>query len=530
LRGGILNKARRGELRHGLPAGFIYDERKCVVLDPDRQVQETIRVFFQTFARNGSLNATVKHFRQEGLLFPKRPSAGPRKGELVWTPLSLGRASTALHNPSYAGAYAFGRARYRRQADGRFRHEHLPQDQWQVLIKDAHAGYISWQEFEGNLLRLRASAKAIGFERSAGPPREGPALLQGRVVCGLCGSRMHVHYNIRRNDAMTPNYVCAGRMRQYRDPMCQSILGTEIDAAIGKLLVEVVTPMALDLSLAVQREIAARLEEADRLRHHQVERAQYEAELARRRYLQVDPANRLVADALEADWNSRLRALAEAQEEYQSRRNMDRFDVAEEDRQRILALAMDFPAIWNDPHTSQRERKRMLGLIVEDVTLIKQREITAAVRFRGGATTTLTLPRPLTAQQLRATHEPVRRQIDALLDEYTDAQVARILNEQEKRTGAGETFSVASIKWIRYSAKIKSLKERLLDAGWLTVKQVSAKLGLSRTSICKLRLHGKLQGRICNEHGQWLYWLTEPLPNNSNEPSSSVSSTAGDAL
>jgi hypothetical protein len=244
----------------------------------------------------------------------------------------------------------------------------------------------------------------------------------------------------------------------------------------------------------------------------------------------VDPANRLVADALEADWNSRLRALAEAQEEYQSRRNMDRFDVAEEDRQRILALAMDFPAIWNDPHTSQRERKRMLGLIVEDVTLIKQREITAAVRFRGGATTTLTLPRPLTAQQLRATHEPVRRQIDALLDEYTDAQVARILNEQEKRTGAGETFSVASIKWIRYSAKIKSLKERLLDAGWLTVKQVSAKLGLSRTSICKLRLHGKLQGRICNEHGQWLYWLTEPLPNNSNEPSSSVSSTAGDAL
>jgi DNA invertase Pin-like site-specific DNA recombinase len=530
LRGGILNKARRGELRCGLPAGLIYDARGCVVLDPDRQVQETVRLLFQTFARTGTLSATVKHFRQQGLLFPKRPSAGPHKGQLVWVHLSLGRACTILHNPSYAGAYAFGRSRYRKQPDGRYRHEHLPQDQWQVLIRDAHPGYISWQEFESNLQRLRASAKALGFERDAGPPREGPALLQGRVVCGLCGSRMHVHYNIRRNGVMMTNYVCAGRTEQYRDPLCQSILGTGIDAAVGKLLVEAVAPMALELALAVQQEIAARLQEADQLRHRQVERAKYEADLARHRYMQVDPANRLVADALEADWNVRLRALAEAQEEYQRRRAADRLVVDDAERQRILALATDFPAIWNDPHTPQRERKRMLGLLIEDVTLIKQREITAAVRFRGGATTTLTLPRPLTAQQLRATHEPVRRQIDALLDEYTDAQVARILNEQEMRTGAGDSFDTVSIKWVRYSAKIKSLKERLLDAGWLKVKQVSTRLGLSRTSICKLRLQGKLRGRICNDHGQWLYWLPAPTPDGHSDGSNSVSSTAGDAV
>ena len=144
--------------------------------------------------------------------------------------------------------------------------------------------------------------------------------------------------------------------------------------------------------------------------------------------------------------------------------------------------------------------------------------------------TTLTLPRPLTAQQLRATHEPVRRQIDKLLDEYTDAQVARILNEQQMRTGAGDSFSTASIKWVRYSAGIKSLKERLLADGWLTVKQVSTRLGLSRTSICKLRLQGKLQGRMCNNHGQWLYWLPEPMLIDSIEQSTGVSSTAGDAL
>jgi len=501
-----------------------------VVLDSDRQVQETVRRLFQTFARSGTLSAAVKHFRQQGLLFPKRPSAGPHKGQLVWTPSSLGRASTVLHNPFYAGAYAYGRSRWRKQPDGRCCPEHLPQDQWLVLIRDAHPGYISWQEFESNLQRLRASAKAVGFERSAGPPREGPALLQGRVVCGLCGSRMHVHYNVRRNGVMMTNYVCAGRTEQYRDPLCQSILGTGIDAAVSKRLVEAVTPMALEFALAVQQEIAARLQEADRLRHRQVERAKYEAELARHRYMQVDPANRLVADALEADWNARLRALAEAQEEYQRRRAADGLVVDDEERQRILALATDFPAIWNDPSTPQRERKRMLGLLIEDVTLIKQREITAAVRFRGAAPTTLTLPRPLTAQQLRATHEPVRRQIDALLDEYTDAQVARILNEQEMRTGAGDSFDTVSIKWVRYSAKIKSLKARLLDAGWLTVKHVSARLGLSRTSICRLRLQGRLQGRICNDHGQWLYWLPEPAPNDPANESTCVSSTAGDAV
>ena len=265
--------------------------------------------------------------------------------------------------------------------------------------------------------------------------------------------------------------------------------------------------MAIDLALAVQQEITARLDEADRLRHRQVERAQYEAEAARRRYMQVDPANRLVADSLESDWNIKLRALADAQEDYQHRRAADRLLVDDAERQRILALTTDFPNVWRDPKTPHREHKRMLALLIEDVTLIKQREITAAVRFRGGATTTFTLPRPLTAQQLRATHHDVRQQIDELLDEYTDAQVARILNERGLRTGAGDPFATVSVQWVRYTAKIKNLNERLLDAGWLTVEQISAKLGLSRTSINRLRVQGKLKARICNDHGQWLYWL-----------------------
>jgi len=529
LRGGLLNKARRGELRCRLPIGLLYDAAGHVMLDPDKQVQETVRLLFETFARTGSLNATVKSFRQQHLLFPTRVAAGAHKGELVWTPLSLGRACTALHNPWYAGAYAFGRSRFRTQTDGRQRHERLPREQWHVLIRDAHPAYISWQEYERNEQQLQHSARTLGFERNAGPAREGSALLQGKAVCGLCGSRMNVHYNVRK-DGMIPNYVCVGRGRLFGDPLCQSILGTGIDAAVGQLLVDTVTPMALELALSVQHEITSRLEEADRLRYRQVERAQYEADAARQRYMHVDSANRLVADALEADWNLKLRALADAQQDYQQRRAADRLVVDEQERQRILALATDFPAVWRDPNTPHRERKRMLALLIEDVTLVKQREITVAVRFRGGVTTIRTLPRPLTPQQLRATHEDVRQHIESLLNEYTDAQVARILNERGMRTGAGDAFGSESIKWVRYSAKIKSLKERLLEAGWLTVEQVSAKLGLGRTSIGKLRLQGKLQARICNDHGQWLYWLSDPVPDSWSKETPNVSSTAGDAI
>jgi hypothetical protein len=297
-------------------------------------------------------------------------------------------------------------------------------------------------------------------------------------------------------------------MRKVASTACQGILGTDIDAAVSKLLVEAVTPMALEMTLAIQQEVAARLDEADRLRHRQVERAQYEADHARSRYMQVDAANRLVADSVEAEWNAELRALSEAQEEYQRQHDADRLAVGQAERQRILALAADFPAIWQDPTTPQRERKRMLALLVEDITLLKQRELTVAIRFRGGATTTLTLPRPLTPQQLRATDPEVRRQIDILLDEYTDAQVADLLNQRQMHTGTGDAFDKVSVQWVRFSAKLKSMNKRLLDAGWLTTKQVAAQLGVSISTVGAMGRRGLLKGRICSDKGEWVYWPT----------------------
>jgi hypothetical protein len=270
--------------------------------------------------------------------------------------------------------------------------------------------------------------------------------------------------------------------------------------------------MALEMTLAVEQEIKARLDEADRLRHRQVERAQYEVDLARQRYMRVDPQNRLVADSLEADWNAKLRALDEARDEYERQRNADRLAVDDDKRRRILALATDFPAVWRDSKTPDRERKRMLALLIEDVTLTKQREVTASVRFRAGTTTTLTLPRPLNAQQLRATHPDVRQQIDALLGEYTDAQVAHVLNTRGLRTGAGDAFDATSIQWVRFSAKLPSLKARLLAAGMLTTKELGEKLGVERSTIARWRLQGLIQARICNDGGEWLYWLPKQTP------------------
>jgi DNA invertase Pin-like site-specific DNA recombinase len=511
LRGGLLSKARRGELRLPLPVGFVHDSEGHVVLDPDKQVQESVRLVFDAFSRTGAARATVKYFRNQRLLFPTRVLRGARKGELVWAPLYLGRVCSILHNPWYAGAYVYGRGRWRKHPDGQTRHERLPRNQWYVNIQDAHPGYISWQEYEHIQQRLETASRAIGFQRPQTPPREGTALLQGRAVCGLCGSRIHTQYHTTRNGQLAPTYTCPGRGREFADPSCQSMLGTQIDVAVEKLLLDAVTPMALELALAVEQELQARCDEADRLRYRQVERAQYETDLARSRYVHVDPANRLVADSLEADWNAKLCALAVAQENYQRQCVAARRAITGEDRQRILALTQDFPAAWRDPKTPQRERKRMLALLIEDVTLIKQRHITVAVRFRGGATTTLTLPRPLTAQQIRATSVEARQQIDELLGEYTDAQVAHILNERGLLTGAGDAFDATSVHWVRFSAKLSTLKERLLVAGMVTGKELRTRLGVSRNTIANWRINGRLKARICNDSGEWLYWPPEPL-------------------
>ena len=503
LQGGILNKAKRGELPSSLPVGLVYNAAQQPVLDPDKQVQESLRCFFTVFLRTGSAMATVKDFRQQGLLFPRRLKKGPHKGDLLWVELTHSRALQVLHNPRYAGAFVYGRTRIRKQADGGEACCRLPQEQW-ILLPGRHPGYISWEEYEQNQRRLRENAQVLGQDRRNSPPREGPALLQGLVLCGLCGSRMTVRYH-SRGQHRVPDYVCQKEGLEHGQPRCQSVKGEQIDKTISDLLVQTMTPMALDVALSVQQEMQARVEEVDRLRRKQVERARYESDLAQRRYMHVDPAHRLVADSLEAEWNHKLRALNEAQEEYNRQRQVDHRVVEEAQRARILALASDFPRLWQDPRTLDRERKRMVRLLLEDVTLIKRDAITMHVRFKGGATRSFTLPLPLSAPDLRRTNTAVIQAIDGLLSEHTEREIALILNQKRVRSGVGMPFTRGMVLHLRRRYNLTDRFTRLRAAGKLTAEEVAERLGIAVASVKQWRYRGLLTAHRYNDKGECLF-------------------------
>jgi len=504
LLGGQRAKASRGELEIALPVGFVYGPDGKVLLDPDQQVQGALRSFFETFRRTGSASATVRSFRQQGLLFPRHLRTGPHKGELAWSPLLHWRALRILGNPRYAGAFAYGRTSTRRSTGGRTVVRQLPRQEWHTLILNAHPAYITWADYEENLRRLRENAQAQGKERRKSPPREGPALLQGLVVCGRCGERMTVRYHSKR-DQLLPEYVCQKQAVENAEPLCQRVLGGDLDRAIGDLLVETVSPLALEVTLAVQEELQARAEEADRLRRQQVERARYEAELAQRRYLRVDPDNRLVADSLEADWNQKLRALAAAQEEYERRRQSEGLLLDEQKRAQVMALAADFPRLWQDSNTPHRERKRMVRLLIDDVTLLTCDDLVAHVRFCGGATHTLHLPRPLKAWQLRQTDSAVVAEIDRLLDHYTDGEVVNILNAHGFRPGVADRFSRYILWKIRRAYGLEDHFTRLRRQGLLTLEEMAARLDAHPSTVKLWQRAGLLRSHGYNDKGQRLY-------------------------
>ncbi len=500
MRGGLLSKARRGELQVPLPVGFLYDAQGQVILDPDQQVQQTLRFLFQSFRRLASAAAVVKAFRNEHLLFPHRPRGGPQDGELNWVRLGISRTLFVLHNPRYAGAFVFGRTRTRRRLEGA-RQERLPQEEWHTLLRDAHASYISWEEYQENQRRLGQNAYALGPERRQSPPREGPALLQGLVICGVCGERMKVVYHVRAGRRV-PDYLCDGRTVEDPQPVCQWIPGTTVDAAVGELLLEIMTPAAIEVSLAVQEELQARLDEVDRLRQEQVERARFEAELAQRRYMRVNPDNRLVADTLEADWNGKLRAFQETQQAYERQRQKDRVALDGDLRTRLHTLATDFPRLWRDLNTPDRERKRLARLLVEDVTLIKRQQLLIHIRFPGGATRTLELPCP---RRATVTQRSIVTEVDRLLDHHPHETIANILNSRGSVSGYGKPFTGRMIGRLRIEYGLKSRFERLRAKGMLTLDEMAQRLGICTKQLKTWRAAGLLRAHLCNDKNEYLY-------------------------
>jgi DNA invertase Pin-like site-specific DNA recombinase len=506
LRGGLLQKARRGELGGRLPTGLVYGASGKVELDPDRQVQESLCHLFTTFRRTGSALAVVKAFRQEHLKFPHRVWGGTHDGEIVWSELAYYRVTWILACPRYAGAYGFGRTRSMKLPSGVVRRtkKKVAPEEWYAFIPNAHAGYISWEEYQGNQKKLQENATQYRSQRQKTPPREGPALLQGMAICGRCGRRMQVQYHERRGN-LYPDYICGATASRYGQKQCQRISGRDLDRAVGQLLLETVNPLNLEVALAIQREIEARLGEADRLRHQVVERAQQEADLARRRYLRVDPDNRLVADQLEADWNSKLRALRSAQEEYDQQKQNEQKTFRAAQREKILELAADFPKVWNDANLPHRERKRMARLLLEDITLRKEEKVIAELRFKGGVLRRLELPLPLPFCVLSRTRPEVVEAIDTLLDTHDYQEIVDVLNARGLRSGDGRTFSVSIVGSICKKSGLKTRRQRLRDKGMLTLKEIARRIRVTKLRITRWRHEGRIISHRSNYRTEYLY-------------------------
>jgi len=510
LRGGILNKVRRGEYRCPLPTGFVYDVAGNVVLDPDKQIQETIGYFFETFSRVGSACQTVKVFRKEGLVFPSRLRVGD---STVFRPLTASTAMRTLNNPRYAGAYVYGRRRYRRAADGKKKIQRKREyGDWLACIPNAHPGYISWERFQENIKILETNGRGYEVAR-ASVPREGAALLQGRAICGRCGRYFRIRYATRRG-RQEAWYVCDRAQGDRGEPYCQSIAGPPIDEAIGTLIAERMTPAAVELALEIRREVETRYAEADQLRCRAIERAQIEADLAQRRFMLVDPSNRLVADTLEAEWNDKLRALAQAREERGRGQQQDQLVLDDVIRERLVAMTTDFKKLWDDPNTPNRERKRLLAYIIEDATLIKlpaEGVTTIHVRFKGGRTETLTATNPKPSG-VKTTPKIVEL-VDKLLDDHIYSEIADILNKQGLRPGGSARrgrsearFTAMRVAYLTHRYGLRSRYERLRRRGMLTKDEAATRLGIHVSTLVSWAEHGIVTRHAYNGH----FFLYEP--------------------
>lgn len=490
LVGGQRNKARRGELEVPLPIGLVYSAAKKVILDPDPRIQASVRRIFDLFRETQSAMAVKTRFQREGLEFPRRIHRGIGKGRVIFGPVDHSRILEVLHNPRYAGAYVYGRHRTVRKSGSRTTTIiELPHANWQVLIKNAHLGYISWEEFERNKATLRDNVP----EWATRPARSDPnkPLLQSRVLCGQCGSRMDVVYYQERA-GLIYYYACSDASGEHSSKRCRWLRAPEIDKAVGTLLLDTVTSANLHRTLAVQDELTRRLDQAEALRRRELKQARHTCEVKRRRFLNCDPDHRLVADTLEADWNQALRQLDALQQHQQQQRQADTVRLDEENRACLLSLAQDFPRAWNDPRTPREERQQMLGLLIEDVTLVHGDPISVHVRFRGGQTTSLSLPRPRPPPRSTLVPPEVIQELDRLLEHHSDREAAARLNALGYRSWIGERFNAKRVYQLRIHAGLKTRFERLRAQGFLTAHEMARQIGLCVEHVGNLGRAGVL--------------------------------------
>ena len=479
--------AERGELRTPLPVGLVHDDAGDIVIDPDAEVQAAIRDVFAAFTACGSAYGVVAAFA--GRRFPLRAYGGAWAGQLRWGTLTCARVLGVLKNPCYAGAYVHGRYTSRRTVDpGGTVHTAIterPRAEWPVLIKDHHEGYITWADYLANEARLAANRTNAG----ARPPREGSALCQGIIFCGSCSKPMRTSYH---TDAR-PAYECSSRADRLTTPSCRSVAAATVDDAVAGVLLDALTPGQVALALAAADEVAGRHQRISRAAELAVERARYEADRAERAFSQVEPENRLVARSLEARWEARLAALAEAGQALQDAR--DALPPLP-GRAELEKLAADLPALWHDPATSHKDRKRLLRTLIADVTVLPepdQAKVRIGIRWHTGATDELRLARAIHTGTARRSPSPAVEMIRQLGPVTPAAELARQLNAAGIVTGNSRPFDAKAVQWIRHAYHIPAPAP--YHDGEISVAEAARRLGCSTGVIYYWIQAGQLDAR-----------------------------------
>lgn len=506
LQGGKLSKARRGELRLPAPIGYLWDEATGRFrLDPDEQVQRTVHMVFERFRFESSAYAVLRYLGRHGLKLPVRE---PGTHELRWRVPKYSQVLHLLHNPVYAGAYVFGLHEVRMAlVEGRLQREHstkMPQQAWKVCLKDHHPAYISWEEYMANQKKLAANQANHSLPDRRGAAREGPALLQGLTLCGRCGRRMVTLYRGSRKRAY---YQChqppeAG----HETGLCWSVSAASIDEAVAHLFLETIQPPELELSLAVAREADRQASEVAQQWKLRLERARYEAQLAERRYKNVDPDMRVVARTLEREWNEKLSDLARLESEYQETLRQKKAQLTDRDRARLLALARDLPSVWRAPSTTHAERKNLLRILVREVVLspveIPERMTRVQVVWETGVTSDFTVPRfpPYVRTPSADTVALVKR---LMKQGWSDREIVKELNRREVPAVTQRTWTLYALQWLRKrhgfvrwhqgEQPLRRLPERRAD-GLYSVRGVAAVLGVTKGVVRFWIEKGKLQG------------------------------------
>jgi DNA invertase Pin-like site-specific DNA recombinase len=477
------SKAKRGELRISSPIGYAWDRYVGLGLDPDRRLQEVIRLVFQKFRELGSARQVLLWMASQNVHFPY-PSNGRTLTSFEWRPIRYRNVISILKNPFYAGVYAYGKSEKRTTiVDGRARKSYghrKPMGTWEVFIKDHHEGYISWAEYERNQALLAGNAYGRVGDTKSG--RGGRALLAGLICCARCGRRLSVLYTGRYP---RPIYRCEQPNVQLGQRRCLSVAGKRIDETIAAEMLRAVAPMAIEAAEEAERMLRDEDQERRHIAELELQQAQYDASLAERRYAACDPDNRLIAAQLEKAWETALQRVERCRE------RLDRMQMSDADdvRPDFTGLADDLSAAWKAPRTTMRTRQRLVrALITEIVVDIDEAagEVVLVIHWKGGQHSELRLHKPRTGEHGCSTPEQALAVMRSMAGRWSDQDIAASLNRMGMPTGQGKTWTAHRVSSLRRVRGIHGYRSAEKNGEWLTLRDAAAKLGVSHHQVHKL--------------------------------------------